>query len=157
MHNYQNTLIEQGSSWFFAFTLSKAYPKDHTIRFIFPENFKTLKVQCNITGVLDQALQTRVFPQQNIYDCLNVDGILQVNQRIILSGIVNPDYEMVVPGAIVMILQPNNIVPIEKITVNPSSTLTIRRKNMNATVVVPNLYRNNTLTYIYEINMDSSL
>lgn len=28
---------------------------------------------------------------------------------------------------------------------------------MNATVTIPNLFRNNTLTYIFQINMDSDL
>jgi hypothetical protein len=39
-------------------------------------------------------MQTRVFPQLNIYDCLNVKATLTGSQNIILSGIVNPKYEM---------------------------------------------------------------
>jgi hypothetical protein len=37
-------------------------------------------------------MQTRVFPQLNIFDCLNVKSTLSGYQNIILSGIVNPDY-----------------------------------------------------------------
>ncbi len=39
-------------------------------------------------------MQTRVFPQSNIYDCLNVKASLSGHQNIILSGVVNPKYEM---------------------------------------------------------------
>jgi hypothetical protein len=35
--------------------------------------------------------------------------------------------------------------------------ITISRKTMNATVTIPNKFRNNTLTYIFQINMDSDL
>ncbi len=40
---------------------------------------------------------------------------------------------------------------------NPASPITITRKDMNATITIPNMFRNNTLTYIFEINMDSDL
>lgn len=33
----------------------------------------------------------------------------------------------------------------------------IKAKDMNVTVTIPNNFRNNTLTYIFEINMDSTL
>ena len=33
----------------------------------------------------------------------------------------------------------------------------IKAKNMNATVTIPNNFRNNSLTYTFEINMDSTL
>jgi len=155
MYNYRNTLIEQGSTWVFSFTLSRSYPKHYTLRFIFPEDFRTSKVQCDVQSVFDPALVTRVFPQQNIYDCQNINGVLGINQRVKLSGIINPDYEMNVPGVTVMVLQPNGIFPMEKVTL--SNSIQIRRKDMLAKVNIPTLYRNNTETYIYELNMDSSL
>ena len=96
VNNYENRLIEQGSSWAFDFTLSKIYPWNTTIRFVFPEGFSSSKVQCNITGIVDSNLQTRVFPNGHVYDCLNVKSRIVENQRILLSGVVNPDYEMLV-------------------------------------------------------------
>ena len=36
VYNYENTLIEQGSSWVFEFTLSTTYPSGTTIRLVFP-------------------------------------------------------------------------------------------------------------------------
>ena len=54
--------------------LSKTYPKDTTIRVVFPEGFTSHRVLCNITGITDPSLKTRVFPKLNVYDCLNIDG-----------------------------------------------------------------------------------
>ena len=94
VYNYENNLVEQGSTWVFRFTLAGTYSQNSTIRFVFPEGFSSSKVQCNITGIVDSTMQTRVFPQGNIYDCLNVKASLSGSQNIILSGVVNPQYEM---------------------------------------------------------------
>lgn len=94
VYNYENNLVEQGSTWVFRFTLAGTYPQNSTIRFVFPEGFSSNKIQCNITGIVDSTMQTRVFPQANIYDCLNVKASLLGSQNIILSGVVNPQYEM---------------------------------------------------------------
>lgn len=40
---------------------------------------------------------------------------------------------------------------------NPAFPVTILHKDMNVTVTIPNLFRNNTLTYIFQLNMDSDL
>lgn len=40
---------------------------------------------------------------------------------------------------------------------NPVSPVTISHKNMNVSLTIPNLFRNNTLTYIFQLNMDSDL
>lgn len=85
-------MVEQGSTWVFKFTLAGSYSQNSTIRFVFPEGFTSNKIQCNITGIVDSTMQTRVFPQQNIYDCLNVKATLSGSQNIILSGIVNPKF-----------------------------------------------------------------
>ena len=37
------------------------------------------------------------------------------------------------------------------------STLTISHKNMNVSLTIPNMFRNNTVTYIFQVNMDSDL
>ena len=92
----------------FEFTLSKTYPPGTTIRFVFPEGFSSHKVQCNITGVIDTELRTRTFPKLNVYDCLNIQSELAGSQMIILSGIVNPAYEMTVSDIELHVLQPNN-------------------------------------------------
>jgi hypothetical protein len=55
-------------------------------------------------------MKTRVFPQLNIYDCLNVKASLSGFQNIILSGIVNPKYSMQMEGLKVQIIQPNNLI-----------------------------------------------
>lgn len=80
------------------------------MRFIFPDGFTSAKVQCNISGIFDPALETRVFPQQNVYDCLNIKNTLAINQNVIISGVINPNYELTASGFTVMILQPNSIV-----------------------------------------------
>jgi hypothetical protein len=115
--NFENNLIEQGSTWVFRFTLAGSYGQNSTIRFVFPEGFNSNKVQCNITGIIDSTLQTRVFPQRNIFECLNVKASLSGFQNIILSGVVNPPYEMQMQGLQVQIIQPNNLVILEKISI----------------------------------------
>ena len=155
--NYENTLVDMGSSWVFTFSLSKIYPENSTIRFIFPAGFSTLKVQCNITGVSDIAQQTRVFPNGRVYDCLNVKSSIITSQKIIVSGVINPNYELTVSSIQAHVLQPNSIVVLEKVTMNPATPVTIVHKNMNATITIPNKFRNNTLTYIFQLNMDSDL
>lgn len=87
-----------GSSWVFNFVLSKTYPVNSTIRFIFPPGFSTLKIQCNITGVSDIAQQTRVFPNGRVYDCLNIKSSIIASQKVIVSGVINPNYAMTVTG-----------------------------------------------------------
>ena len=108
VYNYENTLIEQGSSWVFEFTLSRTYPSGTTIRLVFPEGFSSHKVQCNITNIIDTDLRTRTFPKLNVYDCLNIQSELSGSQKILLSGIVNPDYEIQVDNIELHVLQPNN-------------------------------------------------
>jgi hypothetical protein len=110
VYNYENVLVEQGSTWVFRFTLLGNYSENSTVRFIFPEGFTSNKVQCNITGIIDSQMKTRVFPQLNIYDCLNVRASLSGSQNIILSGVVNPNYRMQMEGLKVHIIQPNNLV-----------------------------------------------
>lgn len=36
MNNFANTLVDQGSTWTFSFSLSQTYPANYTLRFIFP-------------------------------------------------------------------------------------------------------------------------
>jgi hypothetical protein len=55
----------------------------------------------------------------------------------------------------VHILQPNNLI-VEEIVTSLSSVL-IKNKPLNATVKIPNQYRNNSDTYIFEINPDTNL
>ena len=74
------------------FTPSQTYPKDSSLRFIFPEGFKSNKVECNVSGVVDPKMITRVFPAENVYDCLNLKQPLTGTIRVLLSGLVNPDY-----------------------------------------------------------------
>jgi hypothetical protein len=100
-------------------------------------------------------MQTRVFPAQNVYDCLNLQQALSGNLLVILSGIVNPNYEMTASGFQVSVLQPNSVVAQE--TVSSISTVLIQRKPLNTTVKIPNQYRNNSLTYIFTINTDTDL
>ena len=90
--NQLNTYIEQGSSWAFTFTPSKSYIATSSLRFMFPEGFVSNKVQCNVSGVVDPNMKTRVFPSQNIYDCLNLGRALSGTITVILSGLVNPNY-----------------------------------------------------------------
>ena len=68
---------------------------------------------------------------------------------------VNPDYKMVVDDIELHIMQPNSRVVLERFTMRTS--IEIRYKEMNATITIPNKFRNNTLTYVFEINMDSDL
>lgn len=117
VYNYENNMVEQGSTWVFRFTLTGSYSQNSTIRFVFPEGFSSNKVQCNITGIVDSTMETRVFPQGNIYDCLNVKATLSGQQNIILSGVVNPPYEMQMEGLQVQIIQPNNLVILEKVDI----------------------------------------
>lgn len=44
----------------------------------------------------------------NVYDCLNINSDLSLNQQVLISGIVNPDYELSITDIEVHILQPNN-------------------------------------------------
>jgi hypothetical protein len=55
-------------------------------------------------------MKTRVFPSQNIYDCLNLQQPLSGSINVTLSGLVNPNYQMAVSGITVHILQPNNLI-----------------------------------------------
>ena len=100
-------------------------------------------------------MKSRVFPNKHVYDCLNINGELEGQQKIILSGLVNPDYKMTVNSIKLHILQPNNKVSVEKFEMQNS--VEIKEKDMNVTMNIPNKYRNNTITYIYELNMDSNL
>jgi hypothetical protein len=155
VYNYQNTLVEQGSTWIFNFTLAGSYESNSTIRFIFPDGFSSNKIQCNISGVTDSSIKTRVFPQGNIYDCLNINTPLSGSQFIVLSGIVNPNFQMTMTGLKVQILQPNGLVVKEIVGITNQPL--IKYKNMNATITIPNNFRNNTITYIFQINIDSDL
>lgn len=40
---------------------------------------------------------------------------------------------------------------------NPAPAVSILHKDMNASITIPNLFRNNSLTYIFQINIDSDL
>lgn len=153
--NQPNTYIEQGSSWAFKFTPSKTYEASSSLRFIFPEGFISNKVQCNVSGIIDPNMQTRVFPSQHIYDCLNLKQAISGSITVILSGLVNPTYELTVSGVQVHILQPNNLVVREIIT--SSSSVIIKNKPLNATVTIPHQYRNASTTHIFQINFDSNL
>jgi hypothetical protein len=110
VNNYVNTYIEQGSSWTFNFTLGGNYSSNSSIRFIFPQDFYSNKIQCNVSGNIDPNMQTRVFPSQNVYDCLNLKLPLTGTLGIVLSGVVNPNYQVTASGFQVHILQPNNII-----------------------------------------------
>ena len=153
--NALNTFIEQGSSWAFNFTLAGTYPSNSTLRFIFPEGFLSNKVQCNVSGNVDPEMKTRVFPNKYVYDCLNLQQSLSGNIMVILSGLVNPNFETSASAFEVHVLQPNNLIVQE--IVSSTSIVTIRNKPLNATVIIPNQYRNNSLTYIFQINTDTNL
>ncbi len=53
------------------------------------------------------------------------------------------------------IIQPNNLVILKKISITNQPM--INAKNMNVSLTMPNKFRNNSCTYIFEINMDSTL
>jgi hypothetical protein len=50
-------------------------------------------------------------------------------------------------GLQVQIIQPNNLVILEKIDIINEPK--IKAKDMNVTVTIPNNFRNNTITYIF--------
>jgi len=62
---------------------------------------------------------------------------------------------MTASGFQVYVLQPNNIIAQE--IVSSVSTVLIQRKPLNTTIVIPNQYRNNSVTYIFTINTDTDL
>jgi hypothetical protein len=155
VNNYVNTYIEQGSSWTFNVTLAKNYSSGSSIRFVFPADFYSNKIQCNVSGVIDPNVQTRVFPSQNVYDCLNLGQPLSGNLVIVLAGVVNPNYQMTASGFQVHILQPNNLIVSE--IVSSISTVLIKAKPLNLTLTIPNNYRNNSATYVFQINPDTDL
>jgi hypothetical protein len=72
VRNQLNVYIEQGASYTFTFTPSKTYPIQSSLRFIFPEGFASNQIQCNVSGVVDTSMQTRVLPGEYVYDCLNL-------------------------------------------------------------------------------------
>lgn len=92
--NAFNTLIDQGSSWIFTFTPSNSYAANSSLRFIFPSGFSTNKIVCNVTGLFNSIVTERVLPSGNIYDCLNINKAIpaSVEQRVFISGIVNPKF-----------------------------------------------------------------
>lgn len=155
VNNYVNNFIEQGSSWTFNFTLSTNYSGNSSLRFVFPQDFLSNKIQCNVSGIIDTNMQTRVFPSQNVYDCLNLAQPISGTVGVVLSGVVNPNYQMTASGFQVHILQPNNMIVSEIIT--SVSTVLIKAKTLNTTLIIPNKYRNNTLTYTFQINPDTNL
>lgn len=108
-----------------------------------------------MSGNVDPNLKTRVFPNQNVYDCLNLQQPLSGNILVILSGIVNPNYQMTSSGFQIHVLQPNNVIVSE--IISSVSTVLIQAKPLNTTVTIPNNYRNNSLTYIFQINTDTNL
>jgi hypothetical protein len=153
--NYRNKLVEQGSTWVFRFTLDGTYPVGSTVRFIYPEGFTSNKIQCEIEGATDSNMKTRVFPQLNVFDCLNVKKILSGAQSIRVSGVVNPNFSMQMEGLQVHIIQPNNKVVKEIVDIDNEPA--ISAKDMSVKMTIPNNFRNNSVTYTLEINMDSDL
>jgi hypothetical protein len=157
VQNTFNTLIEQGSSWVFNFTPSQAYPANSSLRFIFPTGFNTNKIVCNVTGLFNQAIDDRVLPNGNIYDCLNINMALAAGtpQRVVISGVVNPGWELTASNFKVQILQGNGIIILETISVTGSQL--ISRKSLNLTLTYPNLFRNNSCVYTFQMNVQSNL
>lgn len=62
---------------------------------------------------------------------------------------------MQMTGLQVQIIQPNNLVVLEKISIAIQPL--IQAKNMSVALTIPNKFRNNTLTYIFQININSNL
>ena len=112
-------------------------------------------MQCNVSGVVDPQMQTRVFPNQNVYDCLNLQQPLNGSLSVILSGLVNPNYQVTSSGFQVHILQPNNLIVQEIIT--SVSTVNILQKPLNVSMTIPNNYRNASSTWTFQINPDTDL
>ena len=54
---------------------------------------------------------------------------------------------MQMQGLQVQIIQPNNLVVLEKISITNQPQ--IKAKSMNATVTIPNNFRNNSITYTF--------
>ena len=74
---------------------------------------------------------------------------------VFISGLVNPDYQMSVSGVKIFIIQPNNRV-VEEI-INVGNTVSVMQKSLNATVIIPNQFRNESSEYKFEINLDTDL
>ncbi len=62
---------------------------------------------------------------------------------------------MTTSGVQVHILQPNNLIVQEIIT--STSTVLIQNKPLNTTLTIPNNYRNNSVTYTFQINTATNL
>lgn len=75
--------------------------------------------------------------------------------KVVLSGLVNPNYEMTATGFKVLVLEPNNVIPVEVVT--STSSVVIKNKPFKAKVQIPNNYRNNSLSYTFQINPYSTL
>ena len=67
----------------------------------------------------------------------------------------NPDYEISVSDIELHVLQPNNRVILERIRQSSSTVVNVDHKDMNVSINIPNKFRNNSIEYIFEINMDS--
>ena len=58
VYNYLNKYIDQGASYTFVFTPSKSYSREHTLRFVFPEGFKSKEIKCSVSNIVDPTMKT---------------------------------------------------------------------------------------------------
>lgn len=76
-------------------------------------------------------------------------------QRVYVSGIVNPRWKMLASNFKVQILQGNGIIILETISV--TGTTQIMNKDLKVNMTYPNRFRNNSLTYTFMFNVQSDL
>ena len=77
------------------------------------------------------------------------------SQKVVVSGVVNPNFEMTASNFKVQILQGNGVVALETISVTGSQL--ISHKDLNITMSYPNLFRNNSGAYTFQVNVQSNL
>lgn len=117
VYKLSNTGINEGSSWEFRFTPKSTYSSGNSLRFTFPDGFKTKQVSCDVDGISGTLPDASVQFNQRVTTCSGMQKALLGGEQAVVKiiNMQNPDFSGIMSGFMVEILLARSTVVLEKI------------------------------------------
>lgn len=152
MQSVTNTKVFEGSSWKFSFRVSTDYPEGCTLRFTFPEGFKTEQTMCSIEQAYGVNPKSRIYHNNRIISCQSVNKRLlsSETQNVTIVNLVNPTFSGYFSSWKIEVLDGDSIVLESKVF---SQAIFIGTGDLVTSFTAGNNYKYAKTQYVFYINL----
>ncbi|EGR31412.1 hypothetical protein IMG5_110280 [Ichthyophthirius multifiliis] len=115
IYRISNYRISEGSSWEFQFRTQNSYGPGNSLRFTFPEGYRSLGVGCDIVGQFGKTAKAILAHNYRTITCQSVNkNITDINIARVIN-MINPDFSGIMQGFKIEVLELDSSLVLEKV------------------------------------------